>query len=84
VMDRDGNIVPYADNQVTINITGAGFNAGFGNGDNQNLESYKSNHHKVFQGKARVFIQSNSENGAVRIEAVSEGLQSAGLTIRAD
>jgi beta-galactosidase len=81
VMDRDGNIVPYADNQVTINITGAGFNAGFGNGDNQDLESYKSNLHKVFKGKAHVFIQSSGEKGVIQIEAMSEGLGMAKLSI---
>ena len=83
VMDRDGNIVPYADNQVTINITGAGFNAGFGNGDNKNIEPYKDDNHQVYQGKARVFIQSNGQKGAIQIEVTSKELSTGKLSIDA-
>ena len=83
VMDRDGNIVPYADNQVTINITGAGFNAGFGNGDNKNIEPYKDDNHQVYQGEARVFIQSDRQKGAIQIEVVSKGLSTGKLSIDA-
>ena len=82
-MDRDGNIVPYADNQVTINITGAGFNAGFGNGDNKNIEPYKDDNHQVYQGKARVFIQSNGQKGAIQIEVTSKELSTGKLSIDA-
>ena len=81
VTDADGNIVPYADNEITINVTGAGINVGIGNGDSNNIESYKSDHHHVYQGKARVYIQSNGDKGAIQIEASSKGLDSGKLLI---
>lgn len=84
VTDKEGNIVPDANNQITINVTGAGKNAGMGNGDSNNIEPYKSNHHGVYEGKARLYIQSDGSKGSIEIEASSKGLQSAKLTIDAD
>jgi beta-galactosidase len=74
ITDDQGNIVPYADNEITIKVSGAGFNAGFGNSDNKNIESYKDDNHHVYQGKARAFIQSNGGKGSIQIEAVSKEL----------
>jgi len=83
IADDQGNIIPDADNEVTIKVTGAGFNTGFGNGDNKNIESYKDDNHRVYQGKARAFIQSNGEKGSIQIEAVSKGLSAGKLSIDA-
>lgn len=83
VVDHDGNVVPDADIEVTINVTGAGFNAGLGNGDNKNTESYKDNRHHVYQGKARLFIQSNGQKGDIQIEAASNELSTGKLSIEA-
>ena len=84
VTDKDGNVVPDADNKITIKVTGAGINAGIGNGDSNNLEPYKSDHHSVFEGKACLYVQSNGKKGQVKIEVRSEGLQSAELILKAE
>ena len=81
IEDDQGNIIPYADNEITLHVTGAGTNIGFGNGDNANIESYKDDSHNVFQGKARVYIQSNGKKGSIQIKAVSKGLKDGVLTI---
>ena len=56
VVDSEGNIVTDANNEIKIDVHGAGTNIGFGNGDNTNIEPYKNNSHAVFEGKARIFI----------------------------
>ncbi len=84
VADKDGNIVPFADNEVHIKVSGAGFNNGIGNGNSNDIESYKTNHHKVFEGKARIYIMSNGRKGAIHIDAESKGLKSARLKIKAE
>ncbi len=84
VTDKQGNVVPDADNEVSIDVTGAGINAGIGNGDSNSIEPYKSDHHSVYEGKARLFIQSNGKKGTIEIKASAEGLQGAGLTINAE
>ncbi len=84
VTDANGNIVPDAVNEITIKVEGAGRNIGFGNGDNTNIESYQSDTHKVFEGKARVYIQSDGKKGNIRIEATGEGLKTAVINIKAE
>ncbi len=83
VTDADGNIVPDAGNEITVKVSGAGKNIGFGNGDNTNIESYKSDTHQVFEGKARVYIQSDGKKGNIKIEASGSGLKSAVINIKA-
>jgi len=83
IADNEGNIVPDADNEITINISGTGFNAGLENGDNKSIESFKDNIHHVYQGKARLFVQSSGKKGTVQIEAVSNRLSAGKLLIEA-
>ncbi len=84
VTDKNGILVPEADNEITLKITGVGVNDGIDNGDFDDIESLKSNHHRVFRGKARAYIQSNGKKGEIHIEAVSNGLKVGTLTIKAD
>lgn len=84
VTDKKGNIVPYADNEVTIKVSGAGDNDGIGNGNSNDIDAYKSDHHNVYEGKARLYVQSNGEKGTIQIEAISSGLKSAKLKIKAE
>ena len=81
IKDNQGNIVPYADNEITINVTGNGINAGIDNGDASNIELFKSDHHHVYQGRARIYIQSNGKKGTIQIEATSKGLSTGKLSI---
>lgn len=83
VTDENGNIVPYADNEFTISVSGAGINAGIDNGDNKSIENFKDDHHHVYQGKARLFIQSIGEKGTIKIKVVSKGLKTGELSINA-
>ncbi len=83
VTDKAGNIVPYADNEVEIKINGRGVNAGIGNGDSNDIEDYKSDHHKVYEGKARLYIQSNGEKGEIKIQAASKGLKNGEMIVNA-
>ena len=74
VLDRDGNLVPNADNLVTFNLSGPADNIGVDNGDALDLASTKTNQRKAFNGKCLMILQSQNEAGLVRIEASSKGL----------
>jgi beta-galactosidase len=50
VVDKDGNIVPDADNQVKFSISGYGFIAGVDNGSQTSMESFKASERKAFNG----------------------------------
>ena len=84
VVDKDGNLCPWADNDVSFDVQGAGFIAGVDNGSPISLERFKDNHRRAFYGKCLVVIQNNGEAGPVRLIATADGLEEAGLRVSAD
>jgi len=81
VLDADGNFVPNADNLITFNISGPADNIGVENGDALDLASVKINQRKTFNGKCLMILQSRKDMGLVKVEAISEGLQSTVVEI---
>ncbi|MDR8392428.1 DUF4982 domain-containing protein [Aliifodinibius sp. S!AR15-10] len=81
VTDKDGAVVPSAENMINFELDGAGKNIGVGSSNHNSLEPYKADHRKVYQGKARIVIQSNGEKGTINLRATSEGLAPAEVTI---
>ena len=81
VTDKDGNLVPYADNLVKFSVEGEAFIAGVDNGDPVSHESFKADSRKAFYGKCLVVIQSKKAKGKVTLHASAEGLEPASATI---
>ena len=82
ILDKDGNLCPNAENDVTFVLDGPGFIAGVDNGSPISLERFKDNHRKAFYGKCLVVIQNNGENGSVKVTATADGLSKATTAIR--
>ena len=83
VVDKDGNLCPWADNDVSFDVQGAGFIAGVDNGSPTSLERFKDNHRRAFYGKCLVVIQNDGQKGSIRLKATADGLEEAGLTLKA-
>jgi len=81
VLDADGNLVPYADDQIQFKISGEGVIAGVDNGSETSMESFKSSDQKAFNGLALAVIQSKEKTGNIRLTASSPNLQSAQMQI---
>ncbi len=81
ILDKDGNIVPYAENLVKFSLEGNGKIAGVDNGSPISHESFKANERKAFYGKCMVVVQSDKNKGIINLKAVAEGLQSAETSI---
>lgn len=81
ILDKDGNIVPNADNQLQFSISGPAKNIGVDNGDPLDLASTKINERNAFNGKCLMILQSIPEEGIAKIEASSEGLPTAQIEI---
>ena len=75
VLDKDGNICPYADNDIKFNVKGPGKIAGVDNGSPITLERFKADHRKAFHGKCLVIVQNTGKTGTVHVEAVSDNLK---------
>jgi beta-galactosidase len=77
IADKDGNMVPDADNLVRFTINGNGKIAAVDNGSETSMESFRGNQRKAFNGLCLAVIQSTEKNGAVFLKASADGLQSA-------
>jgi beta-galactosidase len=81
ITDKDGNIVPDADNNVNFRLDGPARIAGVDNGSPVSMESFKADHRQAFNGKCLCVIQSKKKNGIIRLTASSQGLQTAVIEI---
>ncbi|WPU99767.1 beta-galactosidase GalB [Mucilaginibacter sp. cycad4] len=77
ILDKDGNVVPDADNKVNFKINGEGFIASVDNGDPVSHDPFKASYRKVFHGLALAIIQAKEKAGTITLTASADGLQSA-------
>jgi beta-galactosidase len=82
ILDKDGNVVPTANNLVNFKINGEAFIAGVDNGDETNHDPFKAAYRKAFNGLALAIVQAKEKAGAVTFTATSEGLQPATVTLQ--
>ena len=81
ILDKDGNLCPNADNEVTFDVQGDGFIAGVDNGSPISMERFKANHRKAFYGKCLVVIQNNGQSGNISLTATADGLEKDNVSI---
>ena len=81
ILDKDGNLVPDADNLVNFKVTGASI-ASVDNGDENSHDSFKVNYRKAFNGLALAIVQAKDKAGNVTFTATSKGLPPATITLK--
>jgi beta-galactosidase len=81
ILDKDGNIVPKADNLVEFTIEGVGNIVGVDNGSPISHESFKAKNRKAMNGLCLAVVQSTKTAGAIKLIATSNGLVSSEITI---
>lgn len=74
VVDKDGNLVPDADNLIKFALEGHATIAGVDNGNPTSLEPFKSEQRHAFKGLALAIIKASKESGMVIVKATAEGL----------
>jgi beta-galactosidase len=79
-LDKDGRLVPIANNRIGFKVTGNGALIGVGNGDPNCQESDKEPKRSLFNGLAQVIVQATKEPGEIQIEAHKDGWGGANLT----
>jgi beta-galactosidase len=83
VVDKNGTVVPNADNVVDFQLGGEGLLAGVDNGSQISHESFKANHRKAFHGLCLAIIQSKGKAGRIVLKANAPGLTPASVEIQA-
>lgn len=80
VLDKNGNIVPYADNIIEFSLKGEATIEGVDNGDPTYVGSLKNNKIPTLSGKCLAVIGSN-QSGKVEICAKSGNLKCCGISV---
>jgi beta-galactosidase len=81
ILDKDGNVVPTADNLVNFKINGTGSIASVDNGCESDHDPFKAYYRHAFNGLALAILQSNGKSGNIKLTASSKGLADATLVI---
>jgi len=81
VLDKEGRLVPVADNEITFQCSANGRVIGVGNGDPSSHEPDKASKRRAFNGRCMAIVQPTTKAGEIRLEASSPGLKSATLVI---
>lgn len=84
ILDKDGNLCPWADNDITFDISGNAFIAGVDNGSPYSMERFKDNHRRAFYGKCLVVLQNDGTAGTATLTATCEGLPSEQTSVVAE
>jgi beta-galactosidase len=79
-LDKEGRVVPTADNLIGFKVSGAGALIGVGNGDPNCPQSDKEPKRSLFNGLAQVIVQGTKRPGEIHIEAAKEGWDGPELT----
>lgn len=83
ILDKNGNLVPHADNRIKFEVAGPGEIVATDNGDPADLESFASKNKKAYSGMALVIVRgSKNGNGEIKLTASADGIIGSTLTIR--
>jgi beta-galactosidase len=81
IEDKDGNLVPGADNLVKFAVTGGAI-AGVDNGNAATVEPFQADYRKAFSGMALLIVRSQAgAPGKIKVVATSDGLAQAATEI---
>lgn len=81
VVDREGNLCPLADNEITFRVKGKGYYRAGANGNPASLESFQQPRMKVFSGMMTAVVAATEEPGEIILEATGKGLKKGTLRI---
>jgi beta-galactosidase len=81
IVDKNGVMVPDANNLIKFTVKGAGFIAGVDSGDPTSHEWFKGNQHTALNGKALAIIQSDGNLGKIVLTAEADGLTPAAIVV---
>jgi beta-galactosidase len=83
VTDKDGVIIPRADDLISFDLSGPGRIAAVDSANNASHESFQSRERRAFEGKCVAFIKATGAEGPIRVTASSGQLKSGWIVIDA-
>lgn len=82
IEDKDGYLVPDAVADISFKLSGAGELVAVGNANPKEMASFRLPRRKTYQGRYLAVVRPSGTPGTITLQASSEGLESASITIR--
>ncbi|WKL46154.1 glycoside hydrolase family 2 TIM barrel-domain containing protein [Flavobacterium pectinovorum] len=84
ITDKDGSLSPTANDLINFEVSGGGKLVGVDNGYQANLDSFKANSCKLFNGKCIAIIQSIGKRETIKIKASTGSLPFSTIEVKVD
>ena len=84
VVDKEGNLCPWADQNIQFSLTGKGKIAGVDNGSPFSLERFQANSRHAFFGKCMVVVQAGKAPSVIKLTAKGVDLQPQTIEIKSE
>ena len=84
VVDKEGNLCPWADQNIQFSLTGEGKIAGVDNGSPFSLERFQANSRHAFFGKCMVVVQAGKAPSVIKLTAKGVDLQPQAIEIKSE
>jgi beta-galactosidase len=81
IVDRDGNLVPDANNLLKFTLNGPGLIIATDNGSETGLDSFQATEKKAFNGLCLAVVRSTPQAGMINLQAQAEGLTASSIEI---
>ena len=84
VVDKEGNLCPWPDQNIQFTLTGEGKIAGVDNGSPFSLERFQANSRHAFFGKCMVVVQAGKAPSVIKLTAKGVDLQPQTIEIKSE
>ncbi|WP_370288364.1 glycoside hydrolase family 2 TIM barrel-domain containing protein [Elizabethkingia sp. JS20170427COW] len=81
VVDKDGNLCPFDEREISIKVNGKGSFKAMANGNPTSLESFQTPKMKAFSGALVAIVEGGETPGKITFEASAKGVKSAATEI---
>lgn len=82
VVDKDGNLCPDDDRQISFKVKGAGTYRAAANGKTTSLELFHLPQMTLFSGQLTAIVQADEKAGDINFEASAKGVKKAKLVLK--
>lgn len=82
IVDKNGNVVPYADNEINFTAKGNGTVEATGSADIKDTVGYHNPSRKAWKGRAVAIVKASDRPGKISVKATSPALKGASVTIQ--
>jgi beta-galactosidase len=81
ILDDKGNLVRNDDRLIHFSVSSDAEIAGVGNGNPQDISSFKQPQKSTFEGKGLVILRPKGKPGIIKLNAMSDGLKEAAIEV---